>query len=157
MILTFIQTNDEILKSVKQKSSLIAERQPDLFDQLVFDEEYLILFRRLFLDARANVISACSAYLKGQSDESYFDTQDFSNDKDFIIGLDINNFVIAVKDSVDVKMKEYLSDFILYQWLKDKSQLSEVYRMSAETNLQDMKRFLEMRTTRRKIKSNSAW
>lgn len=154
MILTYIQTHDTILKAVKLESTLLAERRNDqqgnsMFDDLVFDEEYLILFRDLFFDARANVTSACTAYMKDVSDITLFDTNNFEQDKDFSIQLKLpDTFVIAVNNSVDSKMKSYLVAYIMYRWLETKlPNESVVYLTRATTHLQDMKRYLEMRTS----------
>jgi len=72
MILTYIHTHDDILKGVKEESSIFA-RDKDNFENIVFDEERLTLFRSLFFDARANITSACSAYMKDMVDFNYFD------------------------------------------------------------------------------------
>ena len=162
ILLTYIQTHDSIFKAVKQESSYLAKRLTDgqgdsKFEDMVFDEAYLTLFRGLFFDARSNVSSACAAYLKDVVDITYFDQGNFDHEKDFILQLNMSdNFIVAMNNNVDIKMKEYLVAYIMYRWLETKSQESGLYLQRAETHLQDMKRFLEMRKSR-KIKNNSPW
>lgn len=161
MILTLIQTHDDIFKSVKMESSYLAERKTDqqgnpAFEDFVFDEEYLILFRSLFFDARANVTSATVAYVKGMvPDADYFDSQNFDTEKDFVLQLTMpDNFVQQMSNSVSIKMKDYLVAYVMYRWLETKSQEAGVYLQRAEICLQDMKRYLEMRTTPRRIRGS---
>jgi hypothetical protein len=159
MILTIIQTHDEILKGVKQESSLLAKRRTDqqgtpTFDELVFDEEYLILFRDLFFDARSNVESACSAYFMVE-DNPTFESQNFDSEKDFVLQLEIKDFLQQMANNISMKMKYYLIAYIMYRWLETKlPQEAATYYARAETHLQDMKRYMEMRTMRRQIKGS---
>jgi len=157
-MITFIHTHDDIFKAVKQESSLLAIRKSDdkgnpMFDSLVFDEDRLILFRDLFFDARANVITACSAYMKEITDYDIFEQGNFDKDRDFVLQLDVPGFITSMKDSASVKMKAYLVAYIMYLWLENKSPEAELYSSRAETYLKDLKRFLEMRTSRRISKS----
>jgi hypothetical protein len=159
MILTITQTHDEIFKGVKQESSLLAERRTDqqgtpTFDELVFDEEYLILFRDLFFDGRSNVESACSAYFR-ELDSNYFESNNMEAEKDFTVQLEIKDFLQQMANNVSMKMKYYLVAYVMYRWLETKlPQEAATYYARAETHLQDMKRYMEMRTMRRKIKQN---
>lgn len=156
MIRTFIHSGESIFKGVKQESSHVAVRRKDeqgtpTFEELVFDEEYMILFRELFFDARANITSACSAYLKTVTDDGVFDSQNFDTEQNFALQLTLpNTFVASMSDSVSIKMKAYLIAYIMYRWMETKlPNEAGTYLMRAETHLQDMKRFLEMRTGRR--------
>ena len=153
-LVTIIQSHDEILKGVKMESSYLAERRTDsqgneLFDTLVFDEEYLILFRQLFFDARANVISAVSAYIKEfVYTPEYFDAQNVTTDVDFIVQLLMpDTYLLAMNEPVSNKMKEYLISHIMYRWLITKlPNEASVYLQQSDGYLADMKRYLEMRT-----------
>lgn len=159
MILTYIHTSEGILKAVKQESSLLAVRRTDeqgtpTFDQLVFDEGYMILFRELFFDARANVVSACSTYMKDMIDTTAFEASNFNKDVDFAIQLNVEGFITAFNDSVDIKMRAYIVAYIMYRWLETKlPKEAEIYLMRATTHLHDMVRFLEMRKPRKIRKS----
>ena len=147
--LTYIQTFDDIQKGVKEESSILA-RDKDNFEMIVFDEERLTLFRALFLDARANVTSACSAYMKDQVDYSVFEQNNYDTDRDFVIQLSVDGFITAMNDSVDIKMKAYLIAYIMYRWSETKlPEIASIYLTRSNTVLQDMKRFLEMRKHRR--------
>ena len=155
MILNITLTYDNILKGVKMESSFLASRRADEklpFDKLVFDEEYNILFTTLFRDAQVNVISACTSYLDGTYE--YFDNSEF-DESNFNLEL-TGDFLPQVVKSIEIKMREYLVAYIMYRWLETKMQEAQIYYQRAETHLQDMKRFLEMRTSR-KIKNNSPW
>ena len=149
VILTYIHTFDDIQKGVKEESSILA-RDKDNFEMIVFDEERLTLFRSLFLDARANVTSACSAYMKDQVDYSVFEQNNYDTDRDFVIQLSVDGFITAMNDSVDIKMKAYLIAYIMYRWSETKlPEIASIYLTRSNTVLQDMKRFLEMRKHRR--------
>src|ERR1035437_1809609 len=149
VILTYIHTFDDIQKGVKEESSILA-RDKDNFEMIVFDEERLTLFRALFLDARANVTSACAAYMKDQVDYSIFEQNNYDTDRDFVIQLSVDGFITAMNDSVDIKMKAYLIAYIVYRWLETKlPEIASIYLTRSNTVLQDMKRFLEMRKHRR--------
>jgi hypothetical protein len=149
VILTYIHTFDDIQKGVKEESSILA-RDKDNFEMIVFDEERLTLFRALFLDARANVTSACAAYMKDQVDYSVFEQNNYDTDRDFVIQLSVDGFITAMNDSVDIKMKAYLIAYIVYRWLETKlPEIASIYLTRSNTVLQDMKRFLEMRKHRR--------
>jgi hypothetical protein len=136
------------------ESSYLAERRSDnqgndLFESLVFDEEYLILFRQLFFDARANVISALSAYLKDFIyTPEYYDSQNATTDVDFIIQLSMpDTYLLAMNQPASSKMKEYLVSYILYRWLMNKSPNdANIYLQQSEGYMADLKRYLEMRT-----------
>jgi len=157
MILTVTHQYTNIFKAVKQESSLLALRRQDekgepLFDKLVFDEAYNILFANLFRDAQSNVVSACVSYLDGTYE--YYDNSEY-NEEDFNLEL-TGEFLPAVVKSIDTKMKEYIVAYVMFRWLETKLPEAQTYLMRATTHLQDMKRFLEMRTSR-KIKNNSPW
>ncbi len=150
-ILTFINTHDEMLKSVKMESSYMAVRRTDqqgtpTFEQLVFDEEYAILFRSLFFDARTAIISACSAYLM-ESVNDTFNDEDFSDNKDFILQLCLPcTFKDQMTGSIGIKIKEYLTAYIMYRWLETKlPQEAMTYKIRSEQYLMDIKIYLGMR------------
>jgi hypothetical protein len=152
--LIFIYSHDAVFASVKQEASLLAERRFDpeagsLFEQLVFDEEYLTLFRQLFFEAQAEVTAALSACMKEIPVEAgYFETQDFSKDRDFIFYLampDDWNFHLA--KPVEIKVNEFLTAYTLYRWLETKlPQEAVAYFGRATAVLEEAKNLLEKRT-----------
>ena len=154
MIVVYIHTHDDIQKTVKRETSLIAVRRQDkegnsLLDELVMDEAYEIAFRDYFLDARANVTMACSAYIREFEDTDFFENDNFYQDKDFVIHLDIPNFITALNDSISTKMHMYLSLYIMYLWMETKlPEEAQIYLQRANVYLGDMKRLLEMRGAR---------
>jgi hypothetical protein len=147
-------SHDSVFSSVKQESSLLAERRfskegDSLFEQLVFDEEYFRLFRSLFFDAQAKVTTALSAYMKDVPvDPDYFEMQDFSKDRDYSFYLSMPdewNFHLA--KPVDIKIREFLTAFIMYRWLETKlPEEASIYLERANAVLLDAKDLLHKRT-----------
>jgi len=151
---TFIYSHDNIFASVKQEASLLAVRRYDkndnnLFDELVFDEGYLILFRQLFFDAQAEVTVALLAYMRDVPVEPInFETQDFSKDRDFVFWLVMPedwNFHLA--KPVDIKVKEFIVAYIMYRWLETKlPDESLIYLQRTNSALEKARIMLEKRT-----------
>ena len=152
--LTFTYSHDNIFASVKMEASLLAVRRYDkndnnMFDELVFDEAYLILFRQLFFEAQAEVTVALSAYMREVPVEpDNFETQDFSKDRDFVFWLVMPedwNFHLA--RPVDIKVKEFIVAYIMYRWLETKlPDEALIYLQRANTALEKAKNMLENRT-----------
>jgi hypothetical protein len=152
MIQIFINTHDDIFKAVKRESSYLAERRDTkegepLFDQLVYDEEYLIQFREHFLEARAKAIEYTLAYSKTiEADNSLFETQDFDMEKDFVLYLELSdNHVIQLMQPILIKIKEFLVAYIMYRWLETKAPEAEIYFQRSEKAIKDVKSYLEKR------------
>ena len=160
MIITFIFSWDDIFRSVKQESSLLAERKVDaagnsLFNQLVFDEEYEILFKKLFLEAQAYIDDVASAYNKGiPVDADYLETQDFSKERDYIIQLNMpQSIMIQASKAADIKIKQFLVDYIMYVWLRTKlPNEAEIYSIAAQTLLPEIKSQQERRSRKPELK-----
>jgi len=152
--ITFIYSHDNIFASVKQEASLLAERKFDpngeaLFEQIVFDEEYLRLFRQLFFEAQAEVSAALSAYMKDVPvDADYFETQDFYENRDYIFHLVMpDDWNYHLYKPVDIKVKEFLTAYIMYRWLETKlSGEASVYLQRATLVLDEAKTMLNKRT-----------
>lgn len=152
--LIFIYPHDDIFQSVKLEASLYAERkynpEGDIqFEILVFDEEYFILFRQLFFEAQAEVTVALSAYKKDVPVEpDYFETKDFSKNRDYIFYLSMpDDWNFHLTHPVDIKIKEFLTAYIMYRWLETKvPQDAAMYLQRATSVLSDVKRMLENRT-----------
>ena len=151
--LTFIYSHDNIFASVKQEASLLAERRfsqegESLFEQIVFDEEYLILFRELFFDAQAEVTPALSAYMKDVPVEpDFFETQNFSKDRNCIFYLLMpDDWNFHLYKPVDIKIKQFIVAYIMYRWLETKlSQEAATYLERANSILGDVKSLLNKR------------
>lgn len=151
-IITYIQSHDDIFKGVKQESSLYARlkkdsKGEDLFDQLKFDEEYLILFRQYFFDASSKVISAVSAYLLDDFIQAFFASQNSNRNRDLMLKLaHPDTFKSQMSTPIANEMKEFIVSYIMYRWLETKAPQDAVtYLGRANVHLADMKRFLEMR------------
>ena len=157
--LTFIYSHDSVFQGVKQEASLYAKDKTDkdgnpLFENLVFDEAYLTKFRELFFDAQAEITPALSAYMKDiPVDPMYFETQDFSKDRDYIFHLLMpSDFNRHMTKPIDIKIKQFIIAYILYRWLETKVPTdASIYMERAAITKDEAKELLERRTTRPKI------
>ena len=161
--LSLIYTHDNIFNGVKMESSLLAERRADtqgnsMFDQLVFDEEYLILFRQLFFDAQSELIPTLSAYIKAMPDEpGYFETQDFAHNRDCILTLLMpDSFMHEMGKVTDIKIKQFIISYIMYRWLETKlTDEAAIYLNRSHACLSDIKGLLEKRT--KPVRRKARW
>jgi hypothetical protein len=151
--LIFIYPHDDIFQDVKQESSYLAERMSDkegnsLFESLVFDEEYLTLFRQLFSDARSQVTPALSAYMKDiPAEAEFYEAQDFTKDRNYEIILAMpDDFNFHLAKPVDAKIRQFLIAYILYRWLETKlPEQAFIYQARAEKILSEAKNLLDKR------------
>lgn len=135
MILFFIYTHDNIQQRVKEETSLLGERrrrvrsdgiEVELFDEIVFDEEYESLFRRLFLEAHAELLTGISSnYLKDTPTDLtpvFREFPDYRQDRDFLLWLNMPcDFTEQYRKSIDVKIEQFIIDYICWRWLETKS------------------------------------
>ena len=144
MIFFFVYTHDRIQNGVKEETSLIAVRrnyvpptdrrgaqvniaggQP-LFKELVMDEAYDTMFRRLFLEAHAEVVKVIpTRYLQTTPTDLtpvYHEFPDFHKDRDFLLFVDVgDNYPPQYRKSIDILIQRYLIDYICYRWFETKS------------------------------------
>lgn len=154
MIITLFYTEGDIFKAVKEDSSHLAKRTKDgngdsLFEDIVYDEAYMINFKRVFLQARANIIEACMAYIKSiPSSAEYVDNQNFDTNKDFVVQLDMpETFAVQASQIIDSNIRTYLVAYILYIWLKDKlPNVAGIYYSELDELLKSVKSAMNMRT-----------
>ena len=164
IVVPYTFTRDHILEAVKQESSLYAERKiteegVNLFEQLVFDDEYYRKFRELFFDAQAKVMDRYGAYMQyvPETDEQYyFEEADFSIDRDFSFSLlmpcDYNQFY---NKQVSIKTREFLVSYIMYRWLETKApQDAALFMHRADNSLMDGRAYLEKRVARSRTGGN---
>ncbi|GHT33120.1 hypothetical protein FACS189434_06490 [Bacteroidia bacterium] len=132
--LIFVYTHDLIQKAVKLETSLLAERRDVVakegevvsnFETLVMDEEYDILFRRLFLQAHAEFLSKIPArYLRETPTDllpMFREFPDFRRDRDFNLFLAVSDdFPMQYKKSIDIKIEQFLIDYICWRWFETK-------------------------------------
>jgi hypothetical protein len=153
-LLVFIFSCENIFQSAKMEASQFAVRRFDknganLFDELVFDEAYIPKFRELFFEGQAEIISALSAYMKDVPvTPGYFETQDFSKDRDFRFELAMDDdFNPHLSKAVDIKIKEFLVAYILYRWLETKTPEYAAIYFERLTKVKDeIRRMLEIKT-----------
>lgn len=138
--LTIDLSHDNIFQGVKMEASLLAERirseqGETMFEDFVFDEEYMILFRGLFYEAQAELIPIFATYMKNLPDWSiYFEGKDFSKNRDFKIRLSMpDDFLTPLAIVVDIKTKEYIIAYIMYRWMETKMpQYAAIYELRAK-------------------------
>jgi hypothetical protein len=160
-MLLFIYSSDLIFQDVKQEASHLAVRKRDregisldgeggsYFEMFVFDEAYTVKFRELFLDARAEVTSAVSAYLKSVPVfPEYLEEEDFHKDRDFTFELAMpDDFNFHMFKPLNIKIRQYLIAYIMYRWLETKlPEEASVYLERASHVLDDIKKLLNQRT-----------
>lgn len=138
--ITIDLSHDNIFQGVKMEASLLAERIRNeqgetMFEEFVFDEEYLIGFRQYFYEAQAELIPVFAAYMKNLPDWStYFEGKDFSRNRDFKIRLSMpEDFLTPLAVAIEIKTKEYIIAYIMYRWLETKMpQYAAIYQARAD-------------------------
>ena len=167
ILVPYIFSHDSIAEAVKQESSLHAVRKQteegdNLFEELVFDEEYYRKFRELFFEAQAEVIDRYSPYMEhavegGYFDEEYLFQEGKTNmEEDFTFTLhmppDYNQFYNKM---VTIKTREFIVAYIMYRWLESKSpEEAAIYKNRADLTLIDARAYLEKRIARRRMSGN---
>jgi hypothetical protein len=157
MIVYYIFTGSMLAKAVKLETSLLAVRRKqqnadgttsELLDELVMDEQYEILFKRLMNDAHADVMLNISSnmLLDTPTDMENVLTEfpDFRQDKDFTLWLNMHcDWPQQYRKSVDIKLQQYLIDYICYRWLETKSPNdAATYYSRLSPTIEDVKRLL---------------
>ena len=134
MVLFFIYTHDLIQEAVKMETSLLAERRKETtedgkeksrFMELVMDEEYDVLFRRLFLQAHADLMTKIPGKYLAETPTDlrpvFREFPDFHSDRDFCLWLNMQeSFVKNYRKSVDVLIEQFLIDYICWRWFETK-------------------------------------
>ena len=151
----FLFTHDAIQNAVKEETSLLAERRPDSADptalyndQLVMDEEYDTLFRRLFQDSHAEIITHISSnYLADTPtdiDAIFSEFPDFSEERDFALWLTMHDdFPSQYIKSTGIKLKQFVIDYICWRWLETKAPNEAVsYYNRTQYVMKDVKELL---------------
>lgn len=123
-------TKDEIFEAVKTESSLFAKRQftekgEPLFDDVVFDEEYneiIPLFRKLFFEAQATILSIIPDSMLTDADSNFISE---TEEEDFLFYLNIKSerekrYNPAYLKVITIKIEEALIAYIMYRWLETK-------------------------------------
>jgi hypothetical protein len=148
--IVFVFSHDVIFDGVKQESSLLAIRMRDeqgngLFDEFVFDEDYLTKFRELFFDARAAMDFILSKYMKEVPvDVLYSEAKDFSKERDYEVFLSMpDHWNFHLSSPLNSKIKEFLIAYILWRWLETKDTgRAIIYKSRSESVDEEIKRML---------------
>lgn len=157
MLVYYIITGDMLAKAVKLETSLLAERRrkeykdgtsEDMMDELVMDEEYEILFKRLMNDGKADIMLNLSSNLLADTptdmEPVYNEFPDFRQDRDFNLFLNMHaDWPEQYRKTIENKLQQYLIDFICYRWLETKSPNdAATYYSRLHTTLEDVRRLL---------------
>lgn len=135
MIITFVHSHDTIQRYVHQETSYLAKRRfrentqgeaIEMMDELVMDSEHDYLFRRLFQEAKSEIIfvikPAFIADTPTDLKSVFAEYPDYRRDRDFALYLDVpNTFPVQYHKSIDTKIQQYLIDYILWRWLETKA------------------------------------
>lgn len=155
--LTYLFTHDLIQQDVKQETSLIAERrfavnkktgeETPLYEQLVMDEEYDYLFRRLFNEAQAAVISVIpSRCLKDTPTDlkPLLEHREYDDNKDWLLVLRApERFAPQYRKALDSEIEGLLVDLICFRWLETKSpEDAQGYFVRSEQRKEAIKKIL---------------
>ena len=129
ILVPYIFSHDSIAEAVKQESSLHAVRKQteegdNLFEELVFDEEYYRKLRELFFDAQAEVMDRFSPYMQYETESesaTIFEEADFTKDIDFTFTLLMPcRYNMQYNKQVSIKVREFIIAYIMYRWLETK-------------------------------------
>jgi len=159
MIIFFIYTHDLLQKAVKLETSLLAldknsGSSEDMMLKLVMDESpaHEIMLKRLMNDAHAQIILNISSnyFIDTPTDleQVFTEFPDFRQDRDFNLFLNMHSdWPLNYKKSVDIKIQQYLVDYICYRWLETKAPNEAMtYKSRLAGTLDDMKRLLIRKT-----------
>lgn len=134
--LVYLFTHDLIQQDVKQETSLIAERrtavnrqtgeEKPLYEQLVMDEEYDYLFRRLFGEAQAEVMAAipsrCLRETPTDLKPLVLEHREYDDNRDWLLVLHTPEaFSRQYRKALDSTIEGLLVDYICWRWLETKS------------------------------------
>jgi hypothetical protein len=151
----YTYSHDNIFAGVKQEASLFAERQfnkqtgESLFEEVVFDEEYLRWFRPAFFEAQADVSVVLSAYMKNIPEyPEIHESQDFRDCPDYLIAISMpESWNFHLYKPLDSKIKEYLVAKIMFRWLETKApDFAFIYKQRSDAVLDEISGILNIRT-----------
>jgi len=156
MLIFSVHTKDNIQQGVKQETSHLAERRfketsngtQDMFNELVMDEAHDIAFKRYFNQAHAEIMKYIPPeYLHGTPTDLtpvLREFPDFRQDRDFNLWLIAPiGFLPNYRKSIDIKIEQFLIDYICYRWLETKSPNDAMaYFARLEKTMRDVLSFL---------------
>ena len=159
MTIVLIYTNHNIFSGVKAETSLLAARrfrettqgEASMFDELVFDEEYEVMFKRLFSQAHAEVMKYIPPQYIDDTptdiDVVYREFADFSQEDDWVLYLGVQGgFIGQYRKSIDIKIEQFLIDYICWRWLETKSPTDAIFYLNRlEPTMRDVLRLLARR------------
>jgi hypothetical protein len=121
-VVHFVFRADEVARAVEAETAYAGERARDdagrvMVDEIVMDEEYGVLFRRLFLEARARVLQVAGSRAR-VTGFPRFDAADFDEERDFCFCLE--EMDDAGARVVDALVMDLLVYRVAGRWLEGK-------------------------------------
>lgn len=156
----FIFTHDNIQKGVKLETSLLAVRHREQspkgeevsrYEELVMDEGYDVLFKRLFEQAHAEVIATIPSQYIAHTHTDLTpvvrEFADFSKDRDFVLWVDMpEEFPMQYRKSIDIKVEQFMIDYICWRWFETKLPQEAIsYYGRLESTKEEIQRMLNKR------------
>jgi hypothetical protein len=152
---------------VKNETSDLAVRRlketpngtQDMFDELVMDESHDYTFKRYFNQAHAEIMRYIPPeYLRDTPTDLtpvFREFPDFRQDRDFNLWLIVpRGFVPNYRKSIDIKIEQFLIDYICYRWLETKSPNDAMaYFSRLEKTMRDVLSFLRRGEVVRRVSS----
>ena len=128
----FIYSHDALQVLVKLETSMMAknakvttkEGTARVFDDaLVLDEDNEPIFRKLMLEAHADMMQGLPAYMVADTPTDmqpvFSQYADFSVDRDFALWLNLpDDWPGQYQKSVDIKIQQFLVDYICSKWFE---------------------------------------
>lgn len=160
--LQFVFSGDSIFTGVKEETSYVAERArtdsgEELYESIVFDEEYRELFYTYFNTAKAELRVLCSAYIRDYEQQLIFqnDVTDYQNDCTIDLFMP-DTYKKSSAQNTNVFMRNYLVFYVCMEWYKDKMpNLFELMRLRIEEYETKIKKSLSSSNEKYRIKSHT--
>ncbi|MDR2413501.1 MAG: hypothetical protein LBD64_00755 [Odoribacteraceae bacterium] len=132
----FVFRQEDVARDVERTTALAGkfardENGASLFDSVVLDGDYPEPVRKLFLEARAEVLLYLTPWTRQQC-PGEFDAEDFDDEKDFALFLDIPNRNMSLV--MDAKIAEFITAYIIYRWLEiNRPEMAAIFLARAES------------------------
>ena len=112
------------------------------------DGDQEVLFKRLMNDAKAEVINNIGSNFLIDTptdlEAVYTEFPDFRQDRDFNLWLNMHaDFLMQYRKSIEIKMQQYMIDYICYRWLEKRSPKdAQTYASRLVDTLTDIRQML---------------
>ena len=157
----FIYSHDALQMLVKLETSMQAksvrvntkEGQARVYDDaLVLDEDSEPMFRKLMLEAHADMMMALPTWMIADTPTDmqpvFSQFADFSVDRDFSLWVNLpDDWPAQYQKSADIKIQQFLVDYICEKWYeKTMPELSALYMQKLQPTKDEVVRLLSKKT-----------